>query len=41
VITGQPDERLREDLAALCESRGYRVDWLIYEAQIRLRSPMS
>lgn len=39
VITGQPDPRLREDLEALAEQRGYRVDWYLYEAGIKLKAP--
>lgn len=37
VISGQPDVRLEEDLNTLCVKRGFHVDWLLYEAGIRVR----
>lgn len=38
VITGQPDPKLRDVLASASAAHGYRVDWLVYEASISLRS---
>lgn len=38
VVTGQPDARLAEDLHALARSRGFEVDWYLYETSIRLRT---
>lgn len=41
LVTGQPDPRLQEVLAAADAARGFQVDWLVYDVAIALHSPVA
>ncbi|WP_006246547.1 hypothetical protein [Mycolicibacterium tusciae] len=37
IVTGQPDPNLRKLVLELAESRGVKMDWLLYEVSVRLK----